>query len=99
MVIVNKDAWAKLDAATQKALTDAARAAEERGWKTSESENERYVKPMGDKGIKIMKPSAQLTAEFAKIAKQIADVCSQKTRPPAPAILNPFAPPHPPHSG
>src|SRR6266568_2483977 len=74
MVIVNKDALAKLDALTQKALTGAARAAEERGWKTSESENERYVKTMADKGVKIVKPSARLSAEFAKIGRQIAMV-------------------------
>ena len=91
MVIVNKDAWAKLDAATQKALTDAARAAEERGWKTSESENERYVKTMADKGVKIVKPSARLSAEFAKIGKQIADEWAQKAGPEGEAILKAFA--------
>src|SRR5258706_166408 len=46
MIIVNKDAWTQLDAATQKSLTDAAAAAESRGWNTSESENQRYVKTM-----------------------------------------------------
>ncbi len=91
MVIVNKEAWAKLDPATQKAVADAARAAEERGWKTSESENERYVKTMADKGIKIMKPSAQLSAEFEKIGKQIADEWAQKAGPEGEAILKAFA--------
>jgi TRAP-type C4-dicarboxylate transport system substrate-binding protein len=91
MVIVNKEAWAKLDPATQKAVADAARNAEERGWKTSESENERYVKTMADKGIKIMKPSAQLSAEFEKIGKQIADEWAQKAGSDGEAILKSFA--------
>ena len=91
IVIVNKEAWAKLDPATQKAVADAARTAEERGWRTSESENERYVKTMADKGIKIMKPSAQLSAEFAKIGKQIADEWAQKAGPEGEAILKAFA--------
>jgi TRAP-type C4-dicarboxylate transport system substrate-binding protein len=91
MVIVNRDAWAKLDAATQRALTTAARAAEERGWKTSEAENERYVKTMADKGIKIMKPSPKLAAEFAKIGKQLADEWAQKAGSDGEAILKAFA--------
>ena len=91
MVIVNKAAWDRLDAATQKALSQAAAAAEERGWKTSESENERYVKTMADKGIRIMKPSAALSAEFAGIGKQLADEWAQKAGPEGEAILKAFA--------
>lgn len=91
MIIVNKDAWSKLDPATQKMVTDAATAAEERGWKTSESENQRYVKAMVDKGIKIMKPSAKLSAEFEKIGKQIADEWAKKSGPEGEAILKAFS--------
>lgn len=90
MVIVNKDAWSRLDPATQKTVTDAAAAAEERGWKTSESENQRYVKAMADKGIKIMKPSAKLSAEFEAIGKQIADEWAKKSGPEGEAILKAF---------
>jgi TRAP-type transport system periplasmic protein len=78
MVFVNKAAWAKLDAATQKAALAAAKDAEARGWKTSEAENEGYVKTMASKGIKIMKPSAKLEAEFAAIGKQMADEWAKK---------------------
>ncbi len=91
MIIVNKDAWSKLDPATQKAVTDAAAAAEARGWSTSESENQRYVKTMADKGIKIMKPSAKLAAEFEKIGRQIADEWAKKSGPEGEAILRAFA--------
>src|SRR5258708_14705181 len=43
MVIVNKDAFAKLDAATQKAVHEAARPAEPRRSKTTESANPAYA--------------------------------------------------------
>ena len=73
MVIVNKDALAKLDAATQKLVQDAAARAEKRGWDASMAENDRVVKVMAEKGIKIMQPSPKLKAELTAIGKQIAD--------------------------
>jgi TRAP-type C4-dicarboxylate transport system substrate-binding protein len=73
MVIVSKDAMAKLDAATQKLVLDAAARAEVRGWAASAAENDRVVKLMAEKGIKVLKPSAKLTAELAAIGKQMAD--------------------------
>ncbi len=91
MVIVGKAAWAKLDAATQKAVTSAARAAEARGWKTSEAENGRYVKTMADKGIKIVKPSAKLAGEFAAIGKTMSAEWAQKAGPDGEAILKAYA--------
>ena len=91
IVFVNKAAWAKLDGATQKAVIDAAKAAEDRGWKTSEAENERYVKTMADKGIKIVKPSAKFAGEFAEIAKKMAAEWAQKAGADGDAILKAFA--------
>jgi TRAP-type C4-dicarboxylate transport system substrate-binding protein len=73
VVFVNKAAFGKLDAATQKAVLAAAAAAETRGWKTSEAENEGYKKTMASKGIKILQPSAKLAAEFEAIGKQMTD--------------------------
>jgi len=78
MVFANKAAFEKLDAATQKAVHAAAQEAEARGWKTSESENEGYVKTMASHGIKIMKPSAKLESEFAAVGKQMADEWAKK---------------------
>jgi TRAP-type C4-dicarboxylate transport system substrate-binding protein len=90
MVIVGKAAWAKLDAATQRAVTDAAQAAEARGWRTSEAENERYVKTMADKGIKIVTPSARLAGEFAAIGKTMSAEWAQKAGSDGEAILKAF---------
>ena len=91
MVIVNKDAWGKLDAAAQKAVLAAASQAEARGWKTSEAENQRYVKTMAEKGIKVMKPSAKLSTEFEAIGRQIADEWAQKAGADGQAILKAYS--------
>ncbi len=91
MVIVNKDAWAKLDAAAQKAVLAAARTAEDRGWKTSEAENERYAKTMAEKGIKVMKPSARLSTEFEAIGRKIAAEWAEKAGAEGQAILRAYS--------
>jgi len=90
MVFVNRAAWSKLDAATQKAVLEAAKEAEARGWKTSESENEGYVKTMASHGIKIMKPSAKLESEFAAVGKQMADEWAKKAGAEGEEILKAF---------
>ncbi len=90
MVIVNKGLFAKLDGATQKAVLAAAKAAEPRGWKTSESENAGYVKTMAEHGIKIMKPSQKLSSEFAAIGRQMAEEWSKKAGAEGEAILKAY---------
>ena len=87
VVFVNKAAFDKLDAATRNAVLAAAAAAETRGWKTSESENENHLKTMASKGIKILQPSAKLTAEFEAIGKQMADEWIKKAGADGEAVL------------
>jgi TRAP-type transport system periplasmic protein len=66
-VIVNLKSFNALDAATQAALTKAASEAETRGWKISIAKNEEYKKLLTEKGMKIIKPSAKLTADMQQI--------------------------------
>ncbi len=72
MVIVSKAALGKLDPAMQKAVRDAAAAAETRGWASSVEENDKNVKMLASKGVKIVEPSAKLTAELQEIGKKMA---------------------------
>ncbi|HEY5291228.1 MAG TPA: TRAP transporter substrate-binding protein DctP, partial [Burkholderiales bacterium] len=88
MVIVNKAGFAKLDPAAQKAVTDAAAKAEERGWATSAAENQSYMKTMAAKGINVLKPNAKLAAELNAIGAAMAQQWVTKTGPDAQAILN-----------
>ena len=90
VVVVNKAAFAKLDAAIQKAVLDAAAKAEERGWAESAAHNEGYKKTMAAKGIIVGKPSAKLAAELTAIGATMAQQWVSKTGPDAQAILNEF---------
>lgn len=87
VVFVGKEAFGKLDAATQKAVVAAASAAEARGRATSEAENEGYKKTMASKGIKIIQPSPKLAAEFEAIGKQMTEEWVKKAGADGEAIL------------
>ena len=66
-IIVNKKAFDALDKATQSALLKAAADAEARGWKLSEEKNAWYIDQLKAKGMSIIKPSEQLTADLRKV--------------------------------
>ncbi|MFO1413012.1 MAG: TRAP transporter substrate-binding protein [Burkholderiales bacterium] len=66
-IIVNQKAFDALDKPTQAALLKAAAEAEVRGWKLSEEKNGWYVDQLKQKGMSILKPSEQLTADLRKV--------------------------------
>ena len=66
-VIVNQKAFDALDKATQAAVLKAAADAEARGWKLSEEKNGWYLAQLKDKGMVIVAPSEQLTADLRKV--------------------------------
>jgi TRAP-type transport system periplasmic protein len=66
-VIVNKQAFDALDRPTQAALLNAATEAETRGWKLSEEKNGWYVDQLKDKGMVIVAPPEQLTADLRRV--------------------------------
>lgn len=72
IVFVNKDAFDKLSAAEKKAVTDAAKAAEVRGWKMSVEEMTTKTAALKAAGIKVLAPSAELKAGLSKIGATIA---------------------------
>jgi len=66
-VIINQKAFDALDKPTQAALLKAAADAEARGWKLSEEKNGWYVDQLKQKGMSIIRPSEQLTADLRKV--------------------------------
>ncbi len=66
-VVVNMAAWDKLDAETQKVVSDAAAATEKSVWAAMEPTNDGYKKTMSDKGINVLEPSAELKAGLKTI--------------------------------
>jgi TRAP-type C4-dicarboxylate transport system substrate-binding protein len=87
IVIVNKQAFDKLSAAEKKAVTDAAKAAEDRGWKLSIEEMAIKTKALKDAGIKVLPPSAELKAGLAKIGSTIASEWEKSAGPDGVAIM------------
>jgi TRAP-type C4-dicarboxylate transport system substrate-binding protein len=71
VTFVNKAALDALDAPTRAAVLKAAAVAEERGWKLWENKTEWYHEEIAKKGMKVLKPSAELTAGFRKIGEQL----------------------------
>ena len=66
-ILVNQKAFDALDKTTQTALVKAGTDAESRGWQNSEAKNGWYLDQLKAKGMSIVKPSEQLTADLRKI--------------------------------
>jgi len=64
MVIVNKDAWNKLDSATQKLVMSEASKAEKKGWALSKKGNKDDKKALADAGMVVGKVNADLKKHF-----------------------------------
>ena len=77
MVIVNKDAWNKLDADTQKLIMSEAAKAEKKGWNLSKKGNKNDKKALADAGMKVAKVNSALKKHFegvgATMSKEWAD--------------------------
>jgi len=77
MVIVNKDAWNKLDEATQKLIMSEAAIAEKKGWDLSKKGNRNDKKALADAGMKVGKVNPALKKHFesvgATMSKEWAD--------------------------
>ncbi len=73
VTVVNKAAFDTLDKPTQGAFMKAAAAAEVRGWKIWETKTQWYHDEIAKKGMKVLKPSRELTAGFKKVGEQLTE--------------------------
>ena len=69
IIFANKEAFDKLDKATQAAVMKAAQDAEARGWKVSEEKTKWYTEQLAKNGMNVVQPSAQLKADFRKVGE------------------------------
>ncbi|MEP6996938.1 MAG: TRAP transporter substrate-binding protein [Betaproteobacteria bacterium] len=89
-IIVNQQAFNALDKATQDAVLKAAADAEVRGWKASEEKNVWYIGQLKQKGMNIVKPSAQLSADLKKIGDVMLQDWVKKAGPDGQAAVDAF---------
>ncbi|HET7806715.1 MAG TPA: TRAP transporter substrate-binding protein, partial [Pseudolabrys sp.] len=87
IVILNRQAFDKLSAGEKKAVIDAAKAAEERGWKLSIEEMAIKTKALKDAGIKVIPPSDELKSGLAKIGATITSEWEKSAGPDGAAML------------
>ncbi|WP_409524344.1 TRAP transporter substrate-binding protein [Nitrincola sp. MINF-07-Sa-05] len=73
MVIVNDEAFSRLDPAVQQAVLDAAEEAERRGWEMSKQETEQALAVLKENGIIVSEPSPALSDALKEIGKAMAD--------------------------
>jgi TRAP-type C4-dicarboxylate transport system substrate-binding protein len=71
MIFVNKAAFDALDKGMQEAVLRAAKAAEERGWKTAIEKTKWYTDQLAAKGMKVQAPSEALASGFRKVGEQL----------------------------
>lgn len=73
VVIVNTDALEALSEEERTALTEAAEAAEARGWEMSRQETEAKIAELEDGGMTILQPSEALSARLQEIGETMTD--------------------------
>ena len=89
-VIANAQAFDALDKATQDAVLKAAADAETRGWKASEEKNGWYLDQLKQKGMAIVKPAPQLTADLKKVGDVMLQDWLKKAGPEGQAVVDAF---------
>ena len=87
MVIVNKDAWNKLDAATQKLVMKEASLAERKGWDLSKKGNVQDKKALADAGMKVGKVNATLQKHFQKVGEKMSQEWAERAGSRGQAVL------------
>ena len=90
IVIVSKAAFDKLSDGEKKALTDAAKAAEERGWKMSVGETDTALKTLTDNKIIVVQPSDALKKGFTEIGAKMTEEWQQSAGADGKSLLDAF---------
>lgn len=71
-VVVNLEAWNRLDGITKEVVMEAAAEAEESVWKAMVPANSGYKNTMRHNGIKVLQPNSKLRTDFKKIGQTMA---------------------------
>ena len=90
MVIVNAKAFARLPEDQRKAVLEAAKRAEERGWQMSMKETEEKINVLKKNGMVVVTPTPELMAGLKKIGEQMTAEWLKKAGPDGEAILKAY---------
>ena len=87
MVIVNKEAWNKLDSATQKLVMMEASKAEKKGWALSKKGNKVDKKALADAGMEVGKVNAALKKHFESVGATMSKEWAERAGDRGQAVL------------
>ena len=87
MIIVNKDAWNKLDADTQKLVLKEAALAERKGWDLSKKGNVADKKALSDAGMKVGKVNSALQKHFQGVGATMSKEWAERAGSRGAAVL------------
>jgi TRAP-type C4-dicarboxylate transport system substrate-binding protein len=90
VIVVNKKAFRRLTKAQQKAVLEAGKAAEPRGWEMSMAETREKTEVLSKNGMTVAKPSPALEAGLKKIGAQMTDAWLKKAGANGRAILKAY---------
>lgn len=90
-VIANKDVWSALDAKTQDAIKACASAAEANGTKMSIEANDKALKELEARGMKVLDPSEKLAGELRKFGETMTGEWKAKAGDAGQAVLDSYA--------
>jgi len=88
VAMVNARAFAKLSPASQKAVMDAAAAAEKRGWDEARKQTSTLTQTLASKGMTVGPMPAALAPDLAKIGATMADEWVKKAGPDGKALID-----------
>ncbi len=88
VTMVNARAFNSLSPAVQKAVMDAAAAAEKRGWETARAQTSSLTQMLASKGMTVGKTPPAIEAELAKIGATMADDWVKKAGPDGKAVID-----------
>ncbi|MFC3285222.1 TRAP transporter substrate-binding protein [Litchfieldella rifensis] len=78
MVIVNEQAFSRLDETTRQAVLDAADDAEQRGWEMSRQETEQALATLRENGIEVSEPTPALAEDLREIGRTMTEEWSER---------------------
>ena len=90
VVFVNKAAFAALDPSVQKAVTDAAAAAETRGWALGAEKTAAYMETLKKNGMQVLTPGTDLKKGLADVGAKLTEDWSKKAGAEGTAILDSY---------
>jgi TRAP-type C4-dicarboxylate transport system substrate-binding protein len=90
VIFVNKAAFEALDPAVQKAVTEAAAAAETRGWALGAEKTTAYMETLKKNGMQVVAPSAELKTGLSEVGAKLTEDWSKKAGAEGSAILDAY---------